>query len=449
MSQIIVHVTSLGCAKNLVDTEVMCGAIVSSGMFIAERPEDANVRLINTCSFIKDARDEAERHIREALTWKRAARGQRRAVVVAGCLAQRYPNETRRRFPGIDLLLGLDDVPHAADLIRQALEGDGATHAVNPALPTYLYDETTPRLPVTPGSYAYLKIAEGCDHQCAFCAIPLFRGRQRSRSVASVLAECRQLLNLGVKEINLIAQDSSRYGLERGDGASLTALLREIDRLDGDFWVRVLYTHPLHTGDDLLETLASSRHVVPYLDMPIQHVATNVLQAMRRGMTGPQLTARLRDIRRNFPSLTLRTTVLLGFPGETDDDFRQLLDFVQDFRFDRLGAFAFSPEDGTPAMRLLADAPDTRTAELRRDAILETQLDIAAENNRRLVGKTQSLLLEEQLDATHWLARSQADAPEVDQTITVASRRKRPAFISATITAAHDCDLEARETPAH
>ena len=232
---IIIHVTSLGCAKNLVDTEVMCGGIVSDGMYIAEEMNDANVCLINTCSFIKDDRKEAENAIKDAVKWKRrASDGERRLIVVAGCLAQRYPDETKAQFPDIDLMLGIDDVPKAAELIRKAFQASTA-HEVNRSLPTYLYDHTTPRLTVTPSSYAYIKVAEGCDHQCAFCAIPLFRGKQRSRDIQSIVTECRQLIDQGAHEINLIAQDTSRYGLDRSDGATLTKLLRACDEIKGDF----------------------------------------------------------------------------------------------------------------------------------------------------------------------------------------------------------------------
>lgn len=447
MNPLVVNVVSLGCAKNLVDTEVMCGAIASSGMYLSESPDDANVCLINTCSFIKDARDEAEEAIRTALKWKRAGRGAKRLVVVAGCLPQRFPAETARQFPGIDLLLGLDDVPHAAELIQAAFAGK-ARHEVDTRMPTYLYDHTTPRLTVTPPAYAYLKIAEGCDHRCAFCAIPTFRGNQRSRSISSVVTECRQLLDQGARELNLIAQDTSRYGLDRNDQANIVKLLKECDTLDGDFWLRILYTHPLHTSDELLDVLAHSRHVVPYLDMPIQHLSTHVLQDMRRGMTGPQLRERLTAIRHNFPQLTFRTTVLVGFPGETEDDFKELSDFLAEFKFDRLGAFAFSPEDGTPAQKLDLPVPPAEIAAQRRDLILALQAEISTAKNRQLLNSTQRVLLEEQLDDTTWLARTAADAPEVDQQVTVKTKRRKntqPRFANVKITRSYEYDLEATE----
>lgn len=445
---IVINVISLGCAKNLVDTEVMCGAIVSENMFLAESMDDANVCLINTCSFIRDARDEAEETIKSAVKWKKAGRGKKRLVVVAGCLPQRYNDTIGQQYPAVDLFLGLDDVPNAAKLIQEAFDGK-SKHTVCPDLPTFIYDHNTPRLTVTPPAFAYLKIAEGCDHRCAFCAIPLFRGNQRSRDIQSIVTEVKLLLQQGAKEINLIAQDSSRYGLDRNDGANLVKLLKECDKIEGDFWLRVLYTHPLHTSDELLDTLAHSKHVVPYLDMPIQHVATNVLQAMRRGMTSEQLTDKLLHIRKDFPELAFRTTVLVGFPGETEQDFKQLLDFIADFKFDRLGAFAYSPEEGTPAVKLDLPVPPNEVAVERQEQLLKLQAGIAADNNRQLVGKTMTVLLEEQLDTRLWQARSTADAPDVDQIVYVktksARRNQQPRFASVKITGAQDYDLTADE----
>jgi len=445
---IIIHVTSLGCAKNLVDTEVMCGGIVSDGMYLTSDTKDANVCLINTCSFIKDARKEAEKAIAAAVRWKqRSADGEKRLIVVAGCLAQRFPEETRAQFPDIDLMLGLDDVPKAAELIKKAFQRPSA-HKVDTSLPTYLYDHTTPRLTVTPTSYAYIKVAEGCDHQCAFCAIPLFRGKQRSRDIQSIVTECRQLIDQGAHEINLIAQDTSRYGLDRSDGANLARLLQTCDEINGDFWLRVLYTHPAHVSKELLETLTKSRHVVPYLDMPIQHISTAVLKNMLRGMTGPQLREKLHFIRESYPSLTFRTTVLVGFPGESDEDFQELLDFIGDFKFDRLGAFAYSPEKGTPAENLSLKVPAAKLARQRRDTILQAQEKISAELNKRLVGSEMTVLLEEKTDAKHWLGRTPADAPEVDQTTIVKVKNSsvsEPRFARIRITGAQAYDLQGIE----
>ena len=446
---IIAYIVSLGCAKNLVDTEVMCGALVANGCLLAENENDANVMLINTCSFILDARKEAQETIEAALKWKRRARKSRRMVVVAGCLVQRNPKETKERFPDVDLFIGLDDVPNAAKLIMAAFDKPETTQPLpQGGLPTYLYDHTAPRLTVTPEAFAYIKIAEGCDHRCAFCAIPTFRGRQRSRQPESVVEECKQLLAQGVKEINFIAQDSSRYGTDHANGDSLAKLLQKCDELEGDFWIRVLYTHPLYVTDELFQTLAHSRHVVPYLDMPIQHVATSVLQGMRRGMTGPQTKELLRHIRKDFPELTLRTTVLVGFPGETEQDFQELLDFITEFQFDRLGAFAFSPEANTPAAEMKDGLVPPEIAEKRKQLILETQRGISLKRNNTLIGKEIRVLLEQQESAANWLARSVADAPDVDDVIHVSVKNRksaRPHFTTVRITNAGDYECEGKE----
>ena len=446
---IIVNIVSLGCAKNLVDTEVMCGALVANGCLLAEDESDANVILINTCSFILDARKEAQEAIEEALRWKKRARKSRRLVVVAGCLVQRNPQETKERFPEVDLFIGLDDIPNAAKLIIDAFSKPDSPRPL-PAggLPTYLYDHTVPRLTVTPQAFAYVKIAEGCDHRCAFCAIPTFRGHQRSRQIDSVVAECKQLLAQGTKEINFIAQDSSRYGVDHQNSDSLAKLLQTCDALEGDFWLRVLYTHPLYVTDELLQILAHSRHVVPYLDMPIQHVATSVLQGMRRGMTGPQTTNLLKHIRRDYPELTLRTTVLVGFPGETEDDFQELLDFINRFKFDRLGAFAFSPEANTPAADMKEGCVPMKIAEKRKKLLLEAQCEISREHNNALLGKEMRVLLEQRESGRIWLARGTGDAPDVDDVIHVTvkdGRQGKPRFANVRIKSANEYECEADE----
>ncbi len=446
---IIVSVVSLGCAKNLVDTEVMCGSLVANGCYLSASESDANVILVNTCCFIQDARDEAEHAIRDAIAWKRRSRRSRRMVVVAGCLVQRDPQDTARRFPEVDLFLGLDDIPDAAGKIKELFAKPDSKQPIPVGgFPTYLYDHHTPRLTVTPEAFAYVKIAEGCDHRCGFCAIPLFRGHQRSRQDESIVEECKQLLNQGVREINFIAQDSSSYAKDRKNGDNLAKLLRKCDEIQGDFWLRVLYTHPLHTSDELLETIANGKHIVPYLDMPIQHCATPVLKAMKRGFTGPQTQNLLNHIRQDFPNLTIRTTVLLGYPGETEEDFNELLKFICEFKFDRLGAFAFSPEIGTYAASIKDNLVPTDVANYRKDLILRAQAEISRENNAKLLGKKLNVLLETQLEGPYWEARTKADAPDVDQIVTVKVRQPKntkPRFTDVIITETQDFEMNAEE----
>lgn len=457
---IAVSVVSLGCAKNLVDTEVMCGDIVANGLYLAASPDDADVTLVNTCSFIRDARDEADQAIRDALAWKKQApRSSKRLVAVAGCLVQRNLAQCRRDYPGVDLFLGLDDITSVAAKITAAVAAAGkrqpAAAIAGPdalPLPRYLYDHTTPRLTLTPNAFAYVKIAEGCNHRCAYCAIPGIRGDQRSRSMDSVIAECHQLLEQGALELNFIAQDSSRYGLDRKDGSTLAELLRRCDALPGDFWLRVLYTHPLYVNDELLDILAHGKHVVPYLDMPLQHISTPILKAMRRGMDSEQTRALMAKIHDQYPNLTVRSTFLVGFPGETAADFQELLDFTTSYGFDRLGVFAFSPEENTPAMAIREGLVPEEVAMARREELLLAQQAIAARKNAAMVGKKLRVLLEEPLDKRHWQARSPGDAPDVDQLITVktpASRpRQQPCFADVVITEADTYDLAADLCPA-
>jgi ribosomal protein S12 methylthiotransferase len=442
-----IAVVSLGCAKNLVDTEVMCGTLASEGFTLVSDPEAADMMLINTCSFIADARTEAEEEIRRAIEWKRGARRGKRAVAVAGCLPQRAPADTAALYPDVDLFLGLDDVPCVAtrigQFIRRKLRDRNTPES---ALPTYLYDHTTPRLRLTPQNYAFVKIAEGCDHRCAYCIIPHIRGRQRSRTIDSVVAECRQLLDQGAFELNFIAQDSSRYGLDRNDGANLTQLLQACDSIDGEFWIRVLYTHPRYVSDELLDVLADSRHVVPYLDMPLQHIATPVLRAMRRGIDGPRTRALLHRIRERCPDIALRTTFLVGFPGETEDDFEELLELVREVEFDRVGVFAFSPEAGTPAAETTDGIVPVHLREERRDALLALQQEISLRKNRALTGTRLTVIADHLESDTQIAARTQWDAPEIDNIVHVPGLPEDidRGFLTVEITDAGPYDLEAR-----
>ncbi|MBR4674980.1 MAG: 30S ribosomal protein S12 methylthiotransferase RimO [Victivallales bacterium] len=440
----IVYIVSLGCAKNLVDSEVMCGSLVTHGFYIAESPDVANIYLVNTCGFIRDAKKESNDFIEEAVAWKSQARG--RIIVVTGCLAQRSPEVIQQAYPQVDLIAGLDDVPRLPELIDLYLD-KSMKHEVSQQRPTYLYTDETPRVSLTPEAYAYVKVAEGCDHRCAYCAIPLIRGNQRSRSPESVERECIQLLQNGAYELNFIAQDTSRYGTDLSPQENLEKLLRRCDRLDGDFWLRVLYTHPLHLTDGLLDVLGNSRHVVPYLDIPLQHISTNVLQGMRRGMDGDKTRELLARIRRDYPQLSIRTTFLVGFPGETEENFQELLGFVKEFRFDRLGVFAFSPEEGTPAATMTEGIVPPDVAEQRKKNIMELQAGISLEKNKAMIGKTIRVLLETQLKSRQWEGRTAADAPDVDQFVTIATKRKytAPCFVEAVVEAADEYSLSASE----
>ena len=440
---IFIALVSLGCAKNLVDSEVMAGTLAAAGYVLTGDADLADVLLINTCSFIGDARAEAQAEIHRALAWKKRRRGRR--IVVTGCLPQRDLARTREQFPAIDLFAGLDDVPRIADMLNRltTAKGSKTTAPTAFAAPQYLYDEQSPRLLLTPKNYAFVKIAEGCDHGCRFCAIPAIRGRQRSRSVASIVSECRTLLERGTRELNFIAQDTTRYGHDRNDGATLSQLLRECDRLDGDFWLRVLYTHPRYFTPDLLATFAAARHLVRYIDIPLQHIADAVLKSMGRAF-GETDTRHLMDrLRQNLPGAAIRTTFLVGYPGETEADFDLLLRFLKDFRFERVGVFVFSPEEGTAAAEITTDLVPPEVAEDRRRQLLEAQQAISLARNRSLVGQTCRVLLDSSLQKGLLAGRTYADAPEVDNLVKIHGGKALldQAFAEVRITAATEYDL--------
>lgn len=412
-SPLAVRVITLGCAKNLVDAEVMCGSLAVNGFVLTTDPELADITLVNTCSFISDARKEAEEAIKAALAWK--AGGPTRKVLVSGCLPQRDPQECARLYPAVDLFLGLDDVPVIHSKLAALYSEPQKPALPSAALPSYLYNHETPRICVTPEPYAYIKISEGCNHRCAFCAIPGIRGKLRSREQDSILAECEQLLAQGVKEINFVAQDSTSYGKERGD--SLLALLRRCEELPGDFWLRLLYTHPLHVNEELFELMAHGKHLVPYLDMPLQHISDHILSDMRRGMSSAQTRALLQMLREKYPQITLRSTFMVGFPGETEQDFQELLAFIKDIRFERMGAFVYSPEKGTPALQLPNKPVKSSIAKKRHHILLKEQQRISLENNKRLSGQVMRILIEGASNLDEFYGRSVMDAPEVDQLI--------------------------------
>ncbi|MBM3862152.1 MAG: 30S ribosomal protein S12 methylthiotransferase RimO, partial [Verrucomicrobia bacterium] len=331
-----VGLISLGCAKNLVDSEVMLGALARDGMALTTELPDAEVVIVNTCGFIGPAKQESIDAILRANELRRT--GRCRALIMAGCLPQRYPKELMVELPEVDAFIGLNEVPRITEIVRAILAKSGARlYHSGPA--KYVLDASAPRLRLTPGHYAYVKIAEGCNHPCSFCSIPRIRGRHRSRPPTDVLAEVRGLVADGVKEINLISQDTTFYG--KDIGASLPALLRELQTIPGDFWVRLLYTHPAHWSDELIAAIAECDKVCRYVDVPLQHINDAMLAAMRRQTDGRFIRNLLTRIRAALPGVAIRTTFIVGFPGETERQFAELLEFIREAKFARLGVFAY------------------------------------------------------------------------------------------------------------
>src|SRR6184192_764437 len=342
---------SLGCPKNLVDSEVMMGQLKQKGYEITGDAAEAETLVVNTCGFIDAAKKESIEAILEAARLK--SEGKCKRLVVAGCLVERYRDELRAEIPEVDAFIGTSQINE----ITTAADERVNTRSL-PVLPlgnqtaTYLYDESTPRVLATPAHSAYLKIAEGCDRPCAFCFIPQMRGHFRSRRFGSIVAEAHQLAEEGVKELILVAQDSSRYGEDLGQQDGLAHLLRELARLEGVEWVRVMYTYPTHISDAFLDVLAEEPKAVKYLDMPLQHAAQNVLKLMKRGGNRASLERLIERVRHRVPNIAVRTTFITGFPGETEEDFQELRAFVKNVEFDRVGVFTYSDEDGTPAFNL-------------------------------------------------------------------------------------------------
>ena len=440
---------SLGCPKNLVDSEVMMGRLKQEGYELTSDAAEADTLVVNTCGFIDAAKKESIDAILEAARLKSEGKCQR--LVVAGCLVERYRDELRAEMPEVDAFIGtsqLNDITKAADprVNTRSL----------PVLPlgnqtaTYLYDESTPRVLATPSHYAYVKIAEGCDRPCAFCFIPQMRGHFRSRRFGSVVAEAKQLAGQGVKEIILVAQDSSRYGEDLGEADALAHLMRELCQLEGVEWVRVMYTYPTHISDGFLDVLAEEPKAVKYLDMPLQHASQNVLKLMKRGGNRASLERLIERVRARVPGIAVRTTFITGFPGETDEDFAELLTFVKNVEFDRVGVFTYSDEEGTPAFDLPGKV-DARVARERRAKLMRAQSRISLKKNRARVGQVARVLFEGASEETDllWQGRMETQAPDIDGCVLINDAPEGFApepgqFVNVEITEAQQYDLVGR-----
>ncbi len=441
---------SLGCPKNLVDSEVMMGRLKQAGYEITSEANEAETLVVNTCGFINAAKQESIDAILEAARMK--SEGNCRRLIVAGCLVERYRDELRAEMPEVDAFIGTNQI----DSITAVCDEKTNTRSL-PILPlgnqsaTYLYDESTPRVLATPGYSAYIKIAEGCDRPCGFCFIPQMRGHFRSRRFGSVISEAQALAEKGVKEIILVAQDSSRYGEDLGQVDGLAHLLRELSRLDGIEWVRVMYTYPTHISDAFLDVLAAEPKAVKYLDMPLQHASANMLKLMRRGGTRASLTRLMSRVRERVPGIAVRTTFITGFPGETDEDFAELLAFVRDCEFDRVGVFTYSDEEGTPAYQL-PNKVDPKIAARRRARLMKEQARISRRLNKARVGSTVRVLFEGESKETDllWQGRMAPQAPEIDGCVLIndtPEERVPPVpgdFVEVFITGAQDYDLVGR-----
>lgn len=440
---------SLGCAKNLVDAEIMLGSVRARGMEITAQAEEADVLVVNTCAFIDSAKEESIEAILEAHQSRGLGKRPDQKLIVSGCMSQRFAAELRAQLPEVDAFIGLDQVRELGAIVEQVLarESGLGDNFVTPR-PTYIPEWDTPRFRLTPAHTAYLKIAEGCNHPCSFCVIPQMRGRHRSRPPESVLAEVRNLTAEGVKEINLISQDTTYYGMDlwaekagprqpvdSSRGPTLSKLLREIEQIEGEFWVRLLYTHPAHWSDELIETIAACRKVARYVDMPLQHIDEAMLGRMRRETSRAHIEDLIVRLRAGIPGIALRTTFIVGFPGETEAEFATLLEFIERVRFERLGIFQFSQEEGSRAAKMPGQLSAARKNARHRQAML-LQQRIARENAAAQIGRELTLLVDQPL-----VARSEADAPEVDARVILAESAPVGEFVRRKICGARGYDL--------
>lgn len=422
-----IGVISLGCAKNQVDTQTMLGYLKAAGHTFTGEPDKADVLIVNTCGFITAAKEESIDAIFEMAQYKEV--GRCRLLVVTGCLSERYRKELTEEMPEVDLFLGVREYEKLPALIAEKLE--------LPCSPILKPE----RLLVTPPYRAYLRIGDGCNNRCAYCAIPLIRGDLKSTPAERLVDEARALADMGVTELSVIAQDTSGYGKDLYGEPRLIPLLRELDRIDGLRWVRLLYTYPDTVTPALLDTLAEGERLVPYLDMPLQHCNDTILKRMHRRGSKAHIQSVLDHIRKNYPDFTLRTTMMVGFPGETDAQFEELMQFLRDYPFDRVGAFSFSPEEGTAAETMPDQIPDD-VKEARLAALMEQQQAISKERNERWIGRELLMLVEETgMDGTY--GRTIREAPDADGTVCIApSYRHEPGqYLSVLLTGADSYDM--------
>ena len=463
-----VGMISLGCAKNLVDAEIMLGGVLARGFEITANADEADVLIVNTCAFIDSAKEESIEAILEAHQGRGLKRRAGQKLIVSGCMAQRFSEELGGELPEVDAFIGLDQITSVPAIIDQVFSRPAQRGAIRAMplsphpladerweplnlvsrRPVYIPDWDTPRFRLTPAHTAFTKIAEGCNHPCSFCVIPQMRGRHRSRTIESVVAEVRRLVAEGVKEINLISQDTTYFGMDlwpekagprqaidSARGPTLTKLLRALNALDGDFWIRLLYTHPAHWSDELIGCIAECEKVARYIDIPLQHIHPRMLEIMRRETSREEIETLLARIRAGIPGIAIRTTFIVGFPGETEEEFESLLAFIERTRFERLGIFAYSQEEGSRAAKLEGQLP-TKLKQQRYKRAMMLQQRIAAEHSAAQTWKVVRVLVDQPQ-----VARSQADAPEIDGRILLARAAPVGQFIDVRITGTRVYDL--------
>jgi ribosomal protein S12 methylthiotransferase len=446
-SVVRVGLVNLGCPKNQVDAEVMLGTLSASGFELTANEKEADLLIVNTCGFIDQAKAESIDTLVELGSLKET--GRLKFLVAAGCLAQRYGKTLLEELPELDGVVGVGDFPKIAEICRQLLSIKESRPSLTDS-PTFLYDETTPRVRTTPRHWAYVKVSEGCNYRCSFCAIPSFRGDLVSRPPDSVVREVERLAEEGVREVNLIAQSLTSYGWEHRDRGGLVDLLKRLARIDGIEWIRLFYTYPTDFTEPLIDLIASEEKICKYVDLPLQHIDDRILKSMHRKGSSREIRRLIDRLRRGIPELTLRTTFIVGFPGEDETAFQTLRSFVEEIEFDRLGIFTYSPEEGTPAFSLGDPVPANVKAQ-RRDGLLRLQSRISRKRNRRMIGKRVNVRVDGPSSESDLLleGRTQGQAPEIDGVIYISDVGLGPAprpgdLVTLELTAAHIYDLVGR-----
>ena len=447
-----VGLISLGCAKNLVDSEIMLGHLRSAGMDLTSDSTEADVLIVNTCAFIDSAKTESISAVLEAHRDRGLHRRHaNQRLIVAGCMSQRFSSELTGELTEVDAFIGLDQLEEVAPIVRRVLArpaGAAPDDLVPDHLPVYIPDFNTPRWRLTPKHFAYVKIAEGCNHPCSFCVIPQMRGKHRSRTIESVRREAEQLVSEGVKELLLISQDTTYFGMDRwtegrspraqvtaSRGESLIDLLEALSSIQGDFWIRLLYTHPAHWSDELISTIARLPKVARYVDMPLQHIEEGMLKDMRRETSEAHIRDLVQRLRKGIPGLAIRTTFIAGFPGESEAQFETLLDFIEETKFERLGVFTYSQESGSRAAKMDGQIPAS-VKKVRYRKAMAAQQKIAKERAASLVGRKMRVLVDSSTSA-----RTEADAPDVDGKVILTAPRPTGEFAEVTITGHKIYDL--------
>lgn len=435
-----VYLITLGCPKNLVDSEIMLGLIKKSGIKISKKSESADIICINTCAFIQEAKQEAIDTILELAKLKQ--KDPRKKIIVIGCLVQRYLKELQKQLPEVDYWVTLNEIPKISSIIKN-ITGTPKNNYTTPSPSSFLYDASMPRYLITPKHYAYIKIAEGCSNLCSYCAVTNIKGRYKSRLPDSILNEAKNLVKKGVKEIIIIAQDITNYGIDLASTANLTELLRQLCKISGIKWIRLMYLHPAHITDGLIKEIAINKKICKYIDLPLQHIDDDILLKMGRKAGSNHIKNLIKKIRKEIPGVILRTSFIVGFPGETEEKFQTLLKFIRQTKFERLGVFKYSREEGTPAYKMPNQVPE-KIKEKRFHEAMQLQNSIAKEANKRFFGKTIDVLIDHlhKKSRNIWIGRTHADSPDIDGVVYIDGKNiKKGDIISVRITGTLDYDL--------